>query len=632
MEEHVAALWAKVLGRTTVPPDANFFELGGDSIRAARLLGLTRQALGRTITLSQLFNAPTLAAMSALLHGGAETPPPGVIWVQPKGSCPPIFAINNTGIFYTLSRHLGSDQPLAAVQALDPTVSPTLHPTEFGAMAARYVDAIRQVRPRGPYILLGLCAAGKVAFEVAQQLQTAGERVDLLAVVDSWAPGSMLRMTRTRRWLAEGNVRWVRLLRQFQRIGNGTLSIRGFIANRGPVRQFRNAVFERLRRAGLLHGVPPGVQNNLFINYLDQIGRDYVPPPLYRPRARLPRPRAADGAVSRSEFRVERTGHRARRSRRRAGRRTHTLRRPSPGPVPRSGRTDHGRTHHRHAALSAGGRRQMRPLEALLISGATAAIVRGSFRPDLAWPDWAPLMPIAIAVLLALHLIFEGWRPQMMSAYAVTVLLLLLAVIPVPAVGGSLGMLAGWAGVCLLAAAGCLGILQPVILTPAPTGAFAVGTTVAPLLADAASDGPVFRLWYPAKPQSGRGLASYLNERRAWTGFGWRHVRLGGTQSMLGRSACQHTDPVADPGPSSPAGVDVPRRTPCCCRTWPATATSSPRRMPGTVAPILTIQPHRQISRRRSGSIPDEAAALSLRVVRATRRARHGWRGTCSTG
>jgi dienelactone hydrolase len=175
----------------------------------------------------------------------------------------------------------------------------------------------------------------------------------------------------------------------------------------------------------------------------------------------------------------------------------------------------------------------MRPLEALLILGAASAIIRGSFLSDLAWLPWTPLMPIAIAVLLALHLFFEGWRPQMMSAYAVIIILLLLAVIPVPAVGGFPGQLAGGMGLGLLAAAGCLCVLRPVIQTPSPTGAFAVGTTIIPLLDDAAVDGPVFRVWYPAKPRSGRDFAPYLNETRPWPGFNKRHARLGRTQSML---------------------------------------------------------------------------------------------------
>jgi thioesterase domain-containing protein/aryl carrier-like protein len=279
VEDRLAALWAKVLGRPSVPSDANFFELGGDSIRAARLLALTKQTIGQTITLGQLFRAPTLAAMSALLRGGADAVPSGVIWVQPKGNRPPIFAINNTGIFYTLSQHLGEDQPFAAVQALDPSVSPSLHPTDFRELAARYAETIRQVRPHGPYALLGLCAAGKVAFEVAQQLQAAGEQVSLLAVVDTWAPGHLYRMTGLQRWLTRLNVRSIRLRRQLQRIGDGTLSIRGFIANRAAVRGLRNAGFERLRRAGVLNSVPPGVQNNLFVNYLDGAAHGYMPRP-----------------------------------------------------------------------------------------------------------------------------------------------------------------------------------------------------------------------------------------------------------------------------------------------------------------------------------------------------------------
>ena len=76
-QERLAAVWAKVLGRPTVPPDANFFKLGGDSIRAARLLALTKQTIGQTITIAQLFRTPTIAAMSALLHGGADMVPSG---------------------------------------------------------------------------------------------------------------------------------------------------------------------------------------------------------------------------------------------------------------------------------------------------------------------------------------------------------------------------------------------------------------------------------------------------------------------------------------------------------------------------------------------------------------------------
>ena len=286
LQQRLAALWARVLRQETVPPDVNFFTLGGDSIRAAQLLALTRQAFGRSISLGQLFKAPTLAAMAALLCDDARAPalrdvmaPAEVVWVQPHGSKPPIFAINNTGIFHTLSHHLGTDQPFAAIQALDPDVSPSLLPSDFRIIAARYVAVVRQVQPHGPYALIGLCAAGKVAFEAARQLGEAGEAVRLLAVVDSWAPGHFRRMTTGQRTRARLSLRAMRLGRQLRRIREGTLTIGGFLANRAMMRGIRNAAFELLRRTGRRESVPPGVQNNLFVNHLDDAARRYVPRP-----------------------------------------------------------------------------------------------------------------------------------------------------------------------------------------------------------------------------------------------------------------------------------------------------------------------------------------------------------------
>ncbi len=278
-EATLAFLWGRVLHQNAVPHDANFFTLGGDSVRAVQMLALTKQTFGRSVSLGQLFRAPTVAAMAALLRDDVEASPSGVVWVQPDGHKPPIFAINNTGIFHALAQHLGPEQPFAAVQALDPDVSPSLHPAKFQDIAGRYLEVIRNVRPHGPYCLIGLCAAGKVAFEVARQLAAAGEEVRFLAVVDSWAPGHFQKMAALRRIRARTSLRMIRLGRQIQRIREGTLSLRGFIANRAAVRGVRNAIFAWLRHTGRRDDVPPGVQNNLFVNFLDNAARRYVPRP-----------------------------------------------------------------------------------------------------------------------------------------------------------------------------------------------------------------------------------------------------------------------------------------------------------------------------------------------------------------
>ena len=56
-----------------------------------------------------------------------------------------------------------------------------------------FVRLIRQVRPHGPFVLLGLCIAAAIACEVAQQLRDAGEEVELLVLIEGWAPGYLRR-------------------------------------------------------------------------------------------------------------------------------------------------------------------------------------------------------------------------------------------------------------------------------------------------------------------------------------------------------------------------------------------------------------------------------------------------------
>jgi thioesterase domain-containing protein len=80
--------------------------------------------------------------------------------------------------FVDLARHLGSDQPFYGLQTLAP--QPTVE-----AMAAQNIEAMRSVQPHGPYVLSGYSFGGIVAFEMARQLESQGEPLALLALLDS---------------------------------------------------------------------------------------------------------------------------------------------------------------------------------------------------------------------------------------------------------------------------------------------------------------------------------------------------------------------------------------------------------------------------------------------------------------
>jgi nonribosomal peptide synthetase DhbF len=63
---------------------------------------------------------------------------------------------------------------------------PDILPGNMEEMAADYVDAIRKVRPTGPYHLLGWSMGGLVAYAMATHLRSLGQEVGILALLDSY--------------------------------------------------------------------------------------------------------------------------------------------------------------------------------------------------------------------------------------------------------------------------------------------------------------------------------------------------------------------------------------------------------------------------------------------------------------
>ncbi|MEV5546764.1 amino acid adenylation domain-containing protein [Streptomyces sp. NPDC052309] len=70
-EETLCVLFAKVLGTERVGVDDSFFDLGGHSLHATRLIGELRTAFGTDVSVRQLFDAPTAAALLRLLRARA---------------------------------------------------------------------------------------------------------------------------------------------------------------------------------------------------------------------------------------------------------------------------------------------------------------------------------------------------------------------------------------------------------------------------------------------------------------------------------------------------------------------------------------------------------------------------------
>ncbi|MFF4398372.1 amino acid adenylation domain-containing protein [Streptomyces sp. NPDC001480] len=171
-------------------PEHNFFALGGDSLKAIRLVDAAARA-GLRIGLADVFEQPTLAALAASAGGvGRRLDLLGpVLPIRATGGRPPLFCVHGGlgfGIpFAALAEHLDPDQPLYALQARGLADRQEL-PADLGEVAAEYVDRVRAVQPSGPYHLLGWSFGGVVAHEMARRLRAAGEEVAYLANLDAF--------------------------------------------------------------------------------------------------------------------------------------------------------------------------------------------------------------------------------------------------------------------------------------------------------------------------------------------------------------------------------------------------------------------------------------------------------------
>jgi len=185
LESEMVALWEAVLAKQPIGIHANFFDLGGHSLSAVRLIAQCNDRFGKPLRLGDLFAYPTVAGLTAHLRGSsAHASPSQVVTLQPKGSKHPLFCIHAAGggVFgYETLAGLGDpERPVHAICADKENPPPTVQ-----AMAASYLELIKSRQPRGPYLLAGWSMGGLIAFEMTRQLQAAGDAVARLILIDS---------------------------------------------------------------------------------------------------------------------------------------------------------------------------------------------------------------------------------------------------------------------------------------------------------------------------------------------------------------------------------------------------------------------------------------------------------------
>jgi amino acid adenylation domain-containing protein len=197
-EAALCEIWQDALGLPKIGVNEDFFDLGGHSLVAVKISNELRRLFGVRLPLAALFESPTIESLAARLGPiGARRKTAivrsftSVVPIQPRGSQPPLFCVAGLGGNPMNLRHLatelGEDQPFFGLQmrGVDGQYPPH---RDLAEMAADFIGDIRSVQPHGPYFLAGYSAGGLAAYEVAQQLVAAGEKVALVVLFDSVNP------------------------------------------------------------------------------------------------------------------------------------------------------------------------------------------------------------------------------------------------------------------------------------------------------------------------------------------------------------------------------------------------------------------------------------------------------------
>lgn len=190
-EKLLSDIWKECLGLEKISVHDNFFDLGGHSLIAVKVMTRIEKETDTRLPLAALFESPTIEKLAHVLEPGAKT----VTWdslvpIKPHGTKMPLYMVHGAGLnvllFNALAQNMSPDQPVFGLQAkgLNGVDEPL---DNIEDIAAHYINSILEQNPTGPYALAGYSFGGIIAFEMARQLEALGKEVKMLAMFDTYA-------------------------------------------------------------------------------------------------------------------------------------------------------------------------------------------------------------------------------------------------------------------------------------------------------------------------------------------------------------------------------------------------------------------------------------------------------------
>ncbi|MBC7418674.1 MAG: AMP-binding protein [Pedobacter sp.] len=189
-EAIILKIWSEVLGSETISIIDDFFEIGGHSLLAVKVMVAVEKETGKRLPLATLFTNATVKKLALQLSDNSKKAQwESLVPIKTNGTKTPIFLIHGAGLnillFKSICKYFDEQQPIYGIQALGLNYETDI-PTDLKSIASRYLIEMLKVNPNGPFYLAGYSLGGFIAFEMANQLREMGKEISFLGIMDTY--------------------------------------------------------------------------------------------------------------------------------------------------------------------------------------------------------------------------------------------------------------------------------------------------------------------------------------------------------------------------------------------------------------------------------------------------------------
>lgn len=212
IEDSLRQIWSDLLRLPAEACNDDFFDIGGHSLHALRMLARVESRFGVKLPVAAFLSDSTLSGFSRALAGAMAAPAATapehnsehggweIMSLRTAAEdAPVIVTVNQPFLYHAIARNLTSSCSVVNLSLRDREAFEKVRPCSFDQVAEQLSDLVRQNFAGRPVIALGHCVDALVALRMSQALANAGAPVFAVGMIDAWAPGAFPEEAEVRR-------------------------------------------------------------------------------------------------------------------------------------------------------------------------------------------------------------------------------------------------------------------------------------------------------------------------------------------------------------------------------------------------------------------------------------------------